>query len=85
MSKKIAETQQSKLETVLAWGAVVCIGASVLSFLAVLIIAAIQSMRETPGGAYQALAWIAYVGMPAGFTMLFTLLIINLRKRSKNN
>ncbi|MBB4072011.1 hypothetical protein [Canibacter oris] len=75
--------QNSKLESVLAWGAVICIGASVLAFLVVLIIGAIQSTREVPGGSYQAIAWIAYVGMPLGFLMLFTLLFMNLSKRKR--
>lgn len=85
MSKKPAATQQtgSKLETFLGWGAVILIGASALSYFTILAIAAVQSLRGTPGGAYQALAWVAYIGMPIGFLLLFILLFLNIRKRGK--
>lgn len=78
-------TDSSRLETALAWGAVVLIGAGVLSFVAVLVVAALQSRHSLVGGPYQALAWIGYVGVPVGFLMLFTLLILNARRRSKTS
>lgn len=87
MSKKVKNepAASSKLEVALGWVATVFIGVSVLAFLAVLIIAALQTTAGQPGGAYQILATVALFGLPIGFLALFALLLLNARKRSKHN
>ncbi|WP_167143621.1 hypothetical protein [Canibacter zhoujuaniae] len=79
MSKK----QSSRLELFLGWGSVSLILISVLAFFVTLIFAAFLSPEELNRNGIRQLVWIAYVGLPVGFAMLFTLLFLDSRKRRK--
>ncbi len=60
------------------------IGASILSFLAVIIGTFAGVTREQFGtGAWPVVSVFPLIGLPVGFLLIIVLLIINLRRRAK--
>jgi hypothetical protein len=74
------------IERVLAYAIMLLIGVSVISFLAVLIAGLNGVEREDfTTGLWPLLTWVSYVGLPVGLALLITLLIINMRRRARQN
>jgi NADH:ubiquinone oxidoreductase subunit 6 (subunit J) len=76
----------SRLERVLAYASVTIIAGAVLAFFVTLAIGLTDSGRETLAtGVWPIMVWVSYIGLPAGFVMIMILLIINNRRRAKDN
>jgi TRAP-type C4-dicarboxylate transport system permease small subunit len=74
------------IERVLAYAIMLLIGVSVISFLAVLIAGLNGVEREDfTTDLWPLLTWVSYVGLPVGLALLITLLIINMRRRARQN
>jgi len=74
------------LERSLAYAIVFIIAVSVVSFLAVLIAGLNGVEREDfTTGVWPFLTWVSYVGLPLGLALLISLLIINMRRRARQN
>lgn len=76
----------SRFERVLAIAAVTIIGLAVLAFLVTLVLGLTDTGRETLAtGAWPLAVWTSYVGLPVGFALIIVLLIVNNRRRAKDN
>lgn len=76
----------SRLERVLAYAAVTIIALAVLAFFVTLAIGLTDSGRDTlTTGAWPLMVWVSYVGLPTGFVLIMLLLIVNNRRRAKDN
>lgn len=76
----------SRLERALAYAAVTTIALAVLAFFITLIIGLTQNGREMLAtGAWPLVVWTSYVGLPIGFVLIVILLIVNNRRRAKDN
>ena len=74
------EPKRAKLETALAYIAVVVVFGSILSILATLIISA-TGADEIP----VLLAQVPLVGLPVGFILIMAMLLVSIIRRSKEN
>lgn len=72
--------KRAKLETTLAYVAVVVVLGSILSILATLIISA-TGASEIP----VLLAQLPLIGLPIGFILIMTMLVVSIIRRSKEN
>lgn len=62
------------------------VGLSILSFLAVIIATAVGLPgNQFRGGFWQAVTFLPGIGLPAGFVLIFVLLLVNLRRRSRES
>lgn len=76
----------SRLERILAYAAVTIIALAVLAFFVTLIIGLTDTGRETlASGGWPLVLWTSYVGLPIGFVLIVILLIVNNRRRAKDN
>lgn len=82
-----AETSSpSRLERVLAYAAVTIVALAVLAFFVTLVIGLTDSGREIlASGGWPLVVWTSYIGLPIGFVLIITLLIVNNRRRAKDN
>lgn len=77
--------KSSKLEAVLAYLAVFCIAASVIAYLATLILAMVLGRAALTENGLQNIAFVGYVGLPVGFVIVVVLLIRNMCARSSRH
>lgn len=76
----------SRLERFLAFAAVIIIALAVVAFFVTLMVGLTDSGRETlASGAWPVAVWTSYVGLPVGFVLIVALLIVNNRRRAKDN
>ena len=76
------ESNPSLTEKVLAYSALSIIALAIISFFATLIAALVGVEREVLAeGFWPVVTWIGYVGLPIGFLLIITLLIITRRRR----
>lgn len=74
------------IERILAFAILVTIAAAVASFVAVLIASANGVAREDfTEGIWPFVTWVSYVGLPIGLVLILTLLIMNMRRRARQN
>ena len=73
------ENNQSRIESVLAFMAAGVIGVSLLTMLAALL------TRLVGGQPWAVLAQLPLIGLPFGFLLIITLLLVSLRRRSREN
>lgn len=71
------------IERVLALIGVSSIALAVVCYLTALFVTAFFSRKTLADGFWTFIAWFSYIGMPFGFLCVLTLLIINLRRRSR--
>jgi hypothetical protein len=76
----VATLRDSRVENILAYMAAAVIGTSVLTMIATLI-AVGSGFKGLPS----AIGIVPVVGFPIGFLLVFSLLIINLVRRSREN
>ena len=74
------ERKRAKLETTLAYVAVVVVALSILSILATLVISA-TGASEIP----VLLAQLPLIGLPIGFVLIMAMLIVSIIRRNKEN
>lgn len=74
------ERKRAKLETTLAYVAVIVVLGSILSILATLIISA-TGASEIP----VLLAQLPLIGLPVGFILIMAMLIVSIIRRNKEN
>lgn len=74
-----SENDQNRLESVLAFMAAGVIGVSLLTMLAALL------TRLFGGQPWAVLAQLPLIGLPFGFILIITLLVVSLRRRSREN
>lgn len=74
----------SVLEQILAYAALTIIGVAVVSFFATLI-AALSGVDQSvlTDGFWPFITWLGYVGLPIGFVLIITLIIITRRRRKR--
>lgn len=74
------------IERILAFAILVTIAAAVASFVAVLIASANGVAREDfTEGIWPFVTWVSYVGLPIGLVLILALLIMNMRRRARQN
>lgn len=71
------------LERILAYAAVSIIVIAVASFITTLIVAMVAGREVLAQGMWQVVTFISYVGLPVGFLLVITLLIMNFRRRGR--
>ena len=74
----------TRIERVLAYATLSIIALAVVAYVTTIIVG-MNDREALVGGLWPLVTWIAYVGLPIGFVLLVTLLIINLRRRSREN
>jgi len=73
------ETPSSKLETVLGYGFIACVGLTVISVL-VILFAAFSGGAWTPVG----LGLVPMLALPLGFIFLIVLLVLSTKRKNLN-
>ncbi|WP_217133803.1 hypothetical protein [Leucobacter chinensis] len=74
----------SLVEKVLAYSSLSIIALAIISFFATLIAALVGVEREVLAeGFWPVITWIGYVGLPIGFVLMMTLLVITRRRRKR--
>ncbi len=78
-------TQQKPgvVEKILAYSSISIIAIAVASYLTTLIVAMVAGRKVLADGLWQVVTFIAYVGLPVGFVLLITLLIVNFSRRGR--
>lgn len=71
------------IERILAYSSISIIVIAVISYLTTLIVAMAVGRHVLANGLWQIVTFISYVGLPVGFALLITLLIINFSRRSR--
>ena len=71
------------IEKILAYTSISIIVIAVISYITTLIVAMAIGREVLAEGLWQAVTFIAYVGLPLGFALLITLLIINFSRRGR--
>lgn len=72
------------VEKILAYSSLSIIALAVASFFATLIAAlAGASVNTLASGLWPIVSWIGYVGLPVGFVLMMTLLVLNRRRRKR--
>jgi TRAP-type C4-dicarboxylate transport system permease small subunit len=80
------ETNAPLIERILAFAILVTIAAAVISFVAVLIASANGIERDDfTQGIWPFVTWVSYVGLPIGLVLILTLLVMNMRRRAREN
>lgn len=74
------QPKRAKLETTIAYVAVVVVVVSILSILATLVISA-SGASEIP----VLLAQLPLIGLPIGFMLIMSMLVVSIIRRSKEN
>lgn len=77
------ETKSPVIEKLLAYASISIIVVAVVSYLTTLIVAMVAGREALAHGLWQFVTAIAYVGLPIGFVLLITLLILNFSRRGK--
>lgn len=78
------EHTPSRLERILAYLALFVIAIALASFFATMIAALAGVSRETLAiGFWPIVAWIGYVGLPIGFLLIISLLLVTRRRRKQ--
>lgn len=77
------QEKHSVLERILAYAAVSIIVIAVASFITTLIVAMVAGREVLAQGMWQVVTFISYVGLPVGFLLVITLLIMNFRRRGR--
>lgn len=70
-------------ERVLAFTSLGLIALSVLSYLATILAAVFTNRQVLTESVWPVVVWFSYVGLPVGFVLLITLLVLNMRRRSR--
>ncbi|MDA3147467.1 hypothetical protein JSO19_08745 [Leucobacter sp. UCMA 4100] len=74
----------SLVEKVLAYSSLSIIALAIISFFATLIAALVGVERQVLAeGFWPVVTWIGYVGLPIGFVLIMTLLILTRRRRKR--
>ena len=77
-----AETPKvSVLERLLAYSAIIIIVIAVVAFLTTLVVAMVAGRTALENSLWPLVTWLAFYGLPIGFVLLVTLLIINFSRR----
>ena len=71
------------IEKILAYSSISIIVIAVVSYITTLIVAMAVGREVLAEGLWQVVTFIAYVGLPLGFALLITLLIINFSRRGR--
>ncbi len=71
------------IEKILAYSSISIIVIAVISYITTLIVAMAAGSEVLAEGLWQVVTFIAYVGLPVGFALLITLLIINFSRRGR--
>ncbi|MDI6023801.1 hypothetical protein QBL02_09600 [Leucobacter sp. UT-8R-CII-1-4] len=80
----MSEQQQSSvLEKILAYTSVSIIVIAVGAYLTTLIVAMAAGREVLADGLWQVVTFISYIGLPIGFVLLITLLIMNFSRRGR--
>lgn len=80
----MSEQQQSSvLEKILAYTSVSIIVIAVGAYLTTLIVAMAAGREVLADGLWQIVTFISYIGLPIGFVLLITLLIMNFSRRGR--
>lgn len=84
----MAKTEENAplIERILAVLILIAVAASVISFVAVLIASANGVAREGfTEGIWPFVTWVSYVGLPVGLVLVIVLLVLNMRRRAREN
>ncbi len=81
--REIPSEPASALESFLAYGAVALIVLSVIAYFTAILVSSFSSREDLAQGFWQVVVFVAYVGLPAGFVMIVTLLILSGRRRRR--
>lgn len=74
------------VERILAFIVLFVVAAAFVSFFAVLIAGMNGVERDDfTEGPWPFITWVSYVGLPVGLILILTLLVMNMRRRSKTN
>lgn len=80
----MSEQQQSSvLEKILAYTSVSIIVIAVGAYLTTLVVAMAAGREVLADGLWQIVTFISYIGLPIGFVLLITLLIMNFSRRGR--
>lgn len=80
----MSEQQQSSvLEKILAYTSVSIIVIAVGAYLTTLVVAMAAGREVLADGLWQVVTFISYIGLPIGFVLLITLLIMNFSRRGR--
>lgn len=80
------ENNAPLIERVLAFAILVTIVAAVISFVAVLVASANGVERDDfTQGIWPFVTWVSYVGLPVGLVLILSLLVMNMRRRAREN
>ena len=81
---RMSEQQQSSvLEKILAYTSVSIIVIAVGAYLTTLVVAMAAGREVLADGLWQVVTFISYIGLPIGFVLLITLLIMNFSRRGR--
>lgn len=83
MGRMSEQPKHSALERVLAYTSVAIIVLAVLSYLTTLIVAMAAGREVLADGLWQIVVFMSYVGLPVGFVLLMVLLVMNFRRRAR--
>lgn len=82
----IQQQQPRPFETVLAVVVLSSIAASVISFVTILVAAGNGLQRaDFAQGFWPVVVWVSYVGLPLGLVLMLVLLVLSIRRRSREN
>lgn len=74
------------IERVLAFAILITIAAAVISFVTVLVASANGVERDDfTQGIWPFVTWVSYVGLPVGLVLILVLLVLNMRRRAREN
>lgn len=71
------------IERLLAYASIAIIGAAVAAYLTTLIVALVAGRKALVAGLWPIVDWIAFYGLPIGFLLLVTLLVISFVRRGR--
>lgn len=79
-----AENTSTRLERTLAFLSLSIIAIAVISFFATLVAGLLGVTREElASGLWPVVTWVSYVGLPVGFVLMITLILLTRRRRSR--